>query len=231
MTRDIVLLPGFMLTAGLWDDMRDGLARLGRLHFGDIGQDDTIAAMAARVLQQAPPQFVLLGFSMGGFVAQAMALQAPDRVQGLALLNTSSRPPSAMESAALQEQIALASRLPFKGLTSRKLASSLHPDRADDRVLLARLQAMALHNGKDVFLHQLAALRDDSVAALEQIACPALIVAAREDRLRTVEESEEMAQRMPKAMFRILEDSGHMTPMEQPLRLQMLLDEWLGLER
>jgi pimeloyl-ACP methyl ester carboxylesterase len=226
--RDLVFLPGFMLNEALWDDMRDDLASLGQLHFGDLGRDNSLAAMAERILQEAPDQFVLFGFSMGGFVAQTIALMAPERVLGLGLLNTSSRPQNAQESAATLAQLTLAERTPFKGLTSRALASSLHPDRATDTVLLQRLQAMALSNGKDVFLRQLSTLRDGSYADLHRIACPTLIVGSDADRLRTVEESEEMAKRIPEARFDIVRNCGHMTPMEQPQVLFRIIRDWLA---
>jgi pimeloyl-ACP methyl ester carboxylesterase len=229
--RELVFLPGFMLNAALWDDMHSELSTLGNLHFGDLGRDDSLAAMADRILQEMPEKFVLFGFSMGGFVAQAIALKAPERVQGLALLNTSSRPQNAQESAATLAQLALAEGAPFKGLTSRALASSLHPERATDRVLLQRLQAMALANGKDVFLRQLSTLRDGSYADLHRITCPTLIVASDADRLRTVEESEEMARRIPAARFEIVRHCGHMTPMEQPRILSDMIRDWLSSAR
>src|SRR5437016_9447733 len=119
MTPDMLLLPGFMLDATLWDDMHDGLAQLGHLHFGDLGQDDAIANMATRVLETAPERFILIGFSMGGYVAQAIALQAPHRVLALALLNTSARQNSSDEVARNRAQVELARRMPFKGLTTR----------------------------------------------------------------------------------------------------------------
>ncbi|MFL9878144.1 alpha/beta hydrolase [Herbaspirillum rhizosphaerae] len=229
--RDLVFLPGFMLNASLWDDMHGDLATVGNLHFGDLGQDASIAAMADRVLSTAPEKFVLFGFSMGGFVAQAITLKAPERVLGLGLLNTSSRPQSEKESAGTLAQIALAEKTPFKGLTSRALASSLHPDRSTDQGLLQRLQAMALANGKEVFLRQLSTLRDGSYADLHRITCPTLIVASDADRLRTVEESEEMAQRIPAARFEIVRDCGHMTPMEKPEELFRIIRDWIASSR
>ena len=226
--RNLVFLPGFMLTAALWDDMRGDLATLGNLQFGDLGRDGSLDAMADRILQEVPGKFILFGFSMGGFVAQAIALKAPERVLGLGLLNTSSRPQSAQESAATLAQLALAERTPFKGLTSRALASALHPARATDPALLQRLQAMAVDNGKEVFLRQLSTLRDGSHADLDRIDCPTLIVASDADRLRTVEESEEMAKRIPAAHFEIVRDCGHMTPMEQPQVLFQIIADWLA---
>ncbi|MCA1326459.1 alpha/beta fold hydrolase [Herbaspirillum sp. alder98] len=226
--RNLVLLPGFMLNQHLWDDMHDDLASLGSLTFGDLGQDIGIDAMADAVLRQAPPEFVLFGFSMGGFVAQAVALKAPERVRGLALLNTSSRPQTAQESAATKAQVDIAQRTPFKGLTSRALASSLHPQRSTDRTLLDRLQAMALANGKEVFLRQLQTLRDSNAEQLGLLRCPTLVVASDHDRLRTVEESAEMARQIAGARFEIVADCGHMTPMEKPDQLFALISDWVA---
>ncbi len=224
----LLLLPGFMLDQSLWDDMRDGLAQLGQLHFGDLGQDDSISAMATRVLQNAPPRFVLIGFSMGGYVAQAIMQQAPERVIALALLNTSARQQDPREIAGNRTQLELARQVPFKGLTSRALASSLHPDRAHDRVLLDRLQAMALRNGKEVFINQLSALRSDGYAELENIRCPTLVVASSNDQLSSIAEAELMAARIPAASMVVIEDCGHMTPLEKPEELLQILSGWLS---
>jgi len=224
----LLLLPGFMLDQTLWDDMRDGLAQLGQLHFGDLGQDDSISAMAARVLQNAPPRFVLIGFSMGGYVAQAIMQQAPQRVSALALLNTSARQQDPREIAGNRMQLELARQVPFKGLTSRALASSLHPERAHDRLLLDRLQAMALRNGKEVFIRQLSALRSDGYAELENIRCPTLVVASSNDQLSSIAEAELMAARIPAASMVVIEDCGHMTPLEKPGELLQILSGWLS---
>ncbi|MBP0598260.1 alpha/beta hydrolase [Herbaspirillum sp. LeCh32-8] len=226
--RNLVLLPGFMLNEHLWDDMRADLGTLGALHFGDLGRDIGIEAMADAVLRDAPARFLLFGFSMGGFVAQAVALKAPERVLGLALLNTSSRPQSEQESVSTKAQIDIASRAPFKGLTSRQLAASLHPALSTDRALLDRLQAMALSNGKEVFLRQLQTLRDSNAEQLKELRCPVLIVASDHDRLRSVEESQEMARQIDHARFEIVADCGHMTPMEKPRELFALVDDWIA---
>ncbi|MGB7194134.1 MAG: alpha/beta hydrolase [Collimonas pratensis] len=224
----LLLLPGFMLDQTLWDDLREGLQQLGQLHFGDLGQDDSISAMAARVLQQAPPRFILIGFSMGGYVAQAIMQQAPERVIALALMNTSARQQNPREIAGNKVQLELAKQVPFKGLTSRALASSLHPDLAHDRVLLERLQAMALRNGKDVFIRQLSALRSDGYAELHKIQCPTLIVASSNDQLSSIAESQQMLGQIATAHMVLIENCGHMTPLEKPQQLLQILSDWIS---
>ena len=225
-TPDILLLPGFMLDARLWDDVRTGLEAFGQLSFGDITQDDSLEAMAKRVLLNAPPRFVLVGFSMGGYVAQWVYKFAPERVIALILMNTSAHQQSAADVAKTQAQIDLAKQYPFKGLTKKALGSSVDPDRTSDQALLNRLQTMAIDNGKDVFIRQLSAMRNDGYEDLQKVQCPTLIIASRNDQMRTVEESQLMADRIPQSKLVVMEHCGHMTPLEKPVELLAVLSSW-----
>ena len=83
--RNLVLLPGFMCDSDLWRDVAPDLGKLGPLHYGNVYQDDTLEGMAEHVLSEAPERFVLIGFSMGGFVARVLTLMAPGRVTGVAV--------------------------------------------------------------------------------------------------------------------------------------------------
>lgn len=223
---DILLLPGFMLDARLWDDVHTGLEAFGKLSFGDITQDDSLEAMAKRVLLNAPPRFVLVGFSMGGYVAQWIYKFAPERVIALIFMNTSAHQQSAADVAKTQVQIDLAKQYPFKGLTKRALASSVDPDRTSDQALLNRLQTMAIDNGKDVFIRQLSAMRNDGYEDLQKVQCPTLIIASRNDQMRSVEESQQMADRISHSKLVVMEHCGHMTPLEKPVELLEVLSSW-----
>ena len=72
--RQLVLLPGFMCDEDLWTDMVPDLGALGTIHYGNVYEDDTLDGMARRVLASSPERFVLVGFSMGGFVARVLTL-------------------------------------------------------------------------------------------------------------------------------------------------------------
>jgi pimeloyl-ACP methyl ester carboxylesterase len=89
--RDLVLLPGFMCDRDLWTDMVPGLGALGKIHYGNVYEDSTLEGMARRVLATSPDRFVLVGFSMGGFVARVLTLMAPERVSGVAFVASSAR--------------------------------------------------------------------------------------------------------------------------------------------
>ena len=77
---------------------------------------------------------------------------------------------------------------------------------------------------------QAALVRRDGYADLERIACPALVVACRQDRLRSFAETERMARSLPRAHFEVIEDCGHMAPLERPRELGRLLAAWISRE-
>ncbi len=201
--RELVLLPGFMCDKDLWTDMVPDLQALGALHFGDVYQDDSLDGMARRVLNEAPDRFVLVGFSMGGFVARILTLMAPERVSGVAFVASSARGYSDEERERRLKGFRPGDRPPREtGAVST--AMGLHPDREADPVLLDRLRGMQRRLGAEVRKRQAALVRRDGYADLERIACPSLVVACRQDRLRTFAETERMAQCLPNSTFSIL---------------------------
>jgi pimeloyl-ACP methyl ester carboxylesterase len=104
----IVLVPGLNCSARLYAEQVPELWGFGPVTIADHRRDDNVAAIAARILATAPPRFTLVGLSMGGYVAFAIAREAPERVARLALLDTSARPDTAEQSERRRGMIALA---------------------------------------------------------------------------------------------------------------------------
>jgi pimeloyl-ACP methyl ester carboxylesterase len=198
------------------------LEKIGHLHYGNVFADDTLEGMARRVLDEAPERFVLVGFSMGGFVARVLALMAPERVQGVAFVATSARGYTMEERARRQQGLPPGNRPKANGN-----ALGLHPDRDRDPVLLDRLRGMQRRLGPEVRTRQSALIRKDGYEDLKQIACPALVIACRQDRLRTMNETERMAENLPDARFEVIEECGHMAPLEKPHELARRLGDWV----
>ena len=130
-----------MCDADLWTDMVPDLEALGSLHFGNVYEDDSLEGMAARVLDEAPEHFVLVGFSMGGFVARVLTLMAPERVTGVAFVASSARGYSDEERARRQSGYRPGD-WPPRAAGAVSNAMGLHPDRDTDPVLLDRLRGM-----------------------------------------------------------------------------------------
>ena len=94
-------------------------------------------------------------------------------------------------------------------------------------MLIGRLRGMQQRLGREVRARQAALVRRDGYADLERIACPSLVVACRQDRLRSFAESERMARHLPNSSLSVIEGCGHMAPLERPHELAALLAGWI----
>jgi len=217
-TKTIVLLPGFMLDDALWDDFVPHLPHDWRVQRIALPRGRTVDEVARAVADRLTGPAVVLGFSMGGYVARALAVAYPQLVDALMLVATSARGerPAAPFPAAAGA---------FAGLSRRAIQSSLGREHANDPALIDRVRAMSVRLGADAFAWQSALDRTD--VPLKEIACPALVVAASEDQLRSMEEARELADAIPGAQLEIIEGTGHLIPLEAPGSLADVIVGWL----
>ncbi len=106
----IVLVPGLNCSARLYAEQIPALWRFGPVTVADHTRDDTLAAIARRILAAAPPRFALAGLSMGGYISFEIMRQAPERVAKLALLDTGARAETPEQTKARLPRIELAKR-------------------------------------------------------------------------------------------------------------------------
>jgi len=187
-----------------------------------------MAGLAKEALKQAPwEKFLLAGHSMGGYVALEVMRQAPQRVTGLALLNTNARPDTPESTENRRRLMALADR-DFEAVSTTLLPRLMNKEHLEDPLLTGTIGQMALAVGKDSFKRQEEAIigRIDSRPHLKDIRCPTLVIAAAEDQLMPVAVLQEMADAIPGARLEVVEDSGHMTTLEHPERVVELLRDW-----
>lgn len=227
----LVLLPGLLCDAALWRHQTDTLADLADMTIADVTQEDQAGPMAQRILAEAPEEFALAGLSMGGYLAFEILRQAPDRVTRLALLDTSARADTREKTKLRQDLIDLAQTGEFKGVTPRLLPRLIHPARMGDAALVGSVLAMAERVGRDAFVRQerLLMLRPDSRHDLSLIHCPTLVLCGRQDGLTPLAESEEMAEKIPRAKLVVIEDCGHLSAMERPRAVSAVLRYWLQI--
>ena len=225
----LALLPGLLTDAALWAHQIEALADLAESRVADFTTQETIAGMAHSVLGMMPERFALAGLSMGGYVAMEVMRQAPERVGLLALLDTKARldkPVRTEERRALIDQARMGK---FKGVSRRALEMYVHPDRIEDAGLAEAVLAMTERVGRDAFLRQQAAImaRPDSLPGLSVITCPTLVLCGRQDGPTPVECHQEITAAIRGARLTVIEDSGHLTPMERPEAVSAALRGWL----
>ena len=187
----ILLIPGLNCSPRLYAEQIPALWRFGPVTIANHTRDETIAAIARRILADAPPRFALAGLSMGGYIAFEIVRQAPARVDRLALLDTSARPDTPAQTALRRQRIAKTKSGRFIEMVAEAFPNSVHPSRHQDEALRAINRAMAEDIGPEAYLRQQAAImaRIDSRPALAAIHCPTLVVVGDSDALTPPEQA------------------------------------------
>lgn len=226
---ELVLLPGLLCDERLWATQIEALSDITHATVARLDGENSIAALASAVLDQAPKTaFVLAGLSMGGYVALEIMRQQPKRVLGLALISTSARPDTP-EASSGRRALMKQSGDDFPAVLDQLLPRLLHPSHRDDPVLTANVLAMAKALGPEVFRRQQEAIigRPDSRPHLHEISCPTLIVCGRDDQITPIEVHREMAERIPGANLVSIEHCGHLATLEQAEQVSQALRSWV----
>ena len=150
----ILLVPGLLCSARLYAPQIPALWPFGQVAVADHRRDADMAAIAARILKDAPPRFALAGLSMGGYIAFAMLRLAPERIARLALLDTSARPDTPEQSAGRKTQIAMAQTGHFGEIPDLSIPRFLHRNRQHDERLTTIVRQMAQDTGPEAFVRQ-----------------------------------------------------------------------------
>jgi pimeloyl-ACP methyl ester carboxylesterase len=225
----LLLLPGLLEDADGFAHQVAGLAKVADAVVADLTRSDTIAGLANDALAQAPAgTFALAGHSMGGYVALEIMRRAAGRVERLALLNTNARPDSPESTENRRRLLALAER-DFDAAVATLLEKQLSPARLADPALTATITQMARSVGREAFARQQKAImgRADSRPDLARIACPTLVLAGRDDAIMPVALLEELAERIPGARLRVIDECGHAAMLERPEAVTDELHLWL----
>ncbi len=218
-----VFLSGQLCTRLLWQHQHaDCLLEL-RDH-------DTMRDLALDTLANTPDRFALVAHGMAGFVAFEIMRQAPERIEKLVLMSTLAPADTPKQTVRREGYLRLVEDGRFADIIEERIPILIHPDRRDDSVLTGILRQMARDIGERGFLNQQRAImsRPDSRPGLGAIACPVLLIFGRADGITTIEHQNEMVTAIPDARLEIIEDSGHMIPLERPERTNTILRAFLG---
>jgi pimeloyl-ACP methyl ester carboxylesterase len=232
MSDDLVLVPGLLCTQALFGPQIAALAPSRRIMVADHTRDDSMEAIARRLLAGAPERFALAGLSMGGYAALAVMRLAPERVTRLALLDTSARPDTEETRQRRLDQVAAARAGRFEAVLDALWQRLVHPARLQDPALKAVVYDMMREAGAEVFVRQQQAImgRPDSRPLLRAIAVPTLVLVGDHDALTPPDLARETADDVEGASLAVVPESGHLSTLERPEAVTHALQRWLSLD-
>lgn len=227
----LVLIPGLNCTAALYAPQWPALAPGRPILVAETSSDETIGAIAERLLAAAPERFALCGLSMGGYVAFEVMRRAPKRVTRLALLDTSAKPATPETNQPREQMIALAEKGAFDNVTTLLWQKLVAPARLADEALRLLVRQMAEEVGAEGFVRQQRAImgRIDSRPGLSAIAVPSLVIVGAEDEITPPAEAKTIASGIgASARYLEIPACGHLSTLEAPEIVTKALLDWFG---
>jgi len=236
----VLLIHGFPLTGRMWSPIVEPLARSYRLIIPDLrGYGESQAGSTATMVDFADDAAALLdhlgetepvvviGLSMGGYIAFEFLRRHRERVRALGLIDTRAEGDSPEGAKGRRDQ---AQRVRAEGskVVADGMRDKLFGPRVDPAVKQAWYEIMAGANPKAVAatLEGLAE-RFDFTPTLGQIDVPTLIVVGEDDVITPPAGARAMHRAIPGAVIEVIPECGHVPPLEQPERFRRVLKKWL----
>ena len=225
----LVLIPGLLCDQSLWSNQITDLLNCADIIVADITRQLTVPEMAMAALHVAPAHFSLVGFSLGSQVALEIMQLAKHRVERLALLSATRGGLLPPVKIAIRQAIATIEEGGFDQYLEAAYPTYVATKRAGDPVLKRSFVDMAHAVGPEAGVRQMRALLAITApfTNLNQIRCPTLIIAGREDLRTTPEAHEALAKEIPASELAIIDEAAHFTPLEQPDAVTAILQHWI----
>lgn len=203
----VLLLHGWPVSERIWVSQVSALrdAGLDPLAPHLYGRGPSIDDWAAQLLREIDGQLVVVGASMGGYCALAMARRAPERIPGMVLVGSRADADTFERRRFRQDMIS-------------DLRAGDRPDRADDDANLEHL-AVAQEAMRD---------RLDLSGVAASFGGPLLVCVGERDELVTVAEAQQLADSALDGRLEVFSDAGHFVSVDQPERFNEVLLEFVS---
>ena len=211
----VLLLHAFPLDKGMWEPQRAALAGHEVIAPRLYGRGRTMDEWADSIAGETDGDLAVVGASMGGYCALALARRAPERVRGLLLVGARPDADSEERRAGREDTIELIRNEGLDGLWRMMLPKLFHDQSVADEQLVYR--------DADALVTALAAIRDreDSTDVVRSFAGPVQFVVGEFDPYVSAAKSSEFD-------VRELQGVGHLVNLERPDEFNEILREFVG---
>ena len=224
-----VFLPGFLCDERVWQNQVAELPTSFQTEVLDFRYCKNLDEMLSKVADIAWDQFHLLGFSMGGYVAQVFAATYPERIQSLCLVATSGTKLTDKEIAGRLRMESVLKVANYKGISPKEMYRYVHPSALDKPEITDLIIDMSATNSSEMYLNQMHATlhRENYTEDLQNADYPISILGGAEDPVASPEELKAFASLVPRAEFQLFESCGHYVPLEKPQELTEAIKDFI----
>jgi pimeloyl-ACP methyl ester carboxylesterase len=232
----VVLLHGFAENGSIWDQQRDFLSDDFQIITPDLpgSEQISIEKMAAAVNDQLTAQgitkAVIIGHSMGGYVALALAEMAPSLIKGLGLFHSTAAPDSEEKKEGRRKSIQLIEQYGGEAFVKQALpnmfSSGFKVTHANDVAAYVQM-GLTCPASAMIAWYKAMAERPDRTHILKSISAPVLFVIGKDDTAVPLQSVLPQVSMPAVSSIHIFEETGHMGMWEVPEASRQLLKAFI----
>ena len=237
----VLFLPAFPLNHKMWQPQAEFLAKKGVRYFTpdypgfggrsvpdkNLTMSDYAEEVYREVVKSQIERAIVVGLSMGGYVALALFRSHPELFTGLLLANT--RATADTEEGRRNRRTMIAQLEQDEDLTP-VIESHLEKffseqTRRENPALLEQTRQMMRESSVEGVIRAQKAMagRPDSLELLPQINFPVVVVAGKADQLTTTEDAQKMVERLPRVTLHVIPGAAHLSNLEFPEKFNQAL--------
>ncbi len=230
LAKHIVFLPGLGTDERLFNEQLTELKKKYTTHVIVCDQHTNVSDHAEFVLKQVPKNFVLVGHSFGGWVAQWMAIKAPERVSHLILIGTGTGYLTPELKATFTEMLDAFQNNAQVSFFDKIRPQTVSRKKIKDEKLMGTLKSMSSEFSVQGLINQ--ALTDlqggDTTEELPNIIARTLLIHGQEDKFYE-NDMQVINEKIPNSNYIEIPDCGHMLPLEKGKTISTLIKLWINM--
>lgn len=222
MDKNVVFLPGTLTDSRIWINQQSLFLNSIIVN---LRNQISIQEMLDDIYKIQYAKFHLIGFSMGGYIAQEFTIKYPHRVESLTIIGASAFGyPEEEYELALRNLFHINSKS-FKGITEKRLQLYLHPKSYFNEEIKQLVKDMQGADAAEVYLRQTKATlnRRPLVKELTELGCRIQFIAGKNDHIVKLKKIKSSHHAIPESKIHIIDECGHFIPLERPAELNLIL--------
>lgn len=228
--RRLYFLPGTMCDKRLWRSMTQYLEKLAPnsydYHYLTIGEQPSVDDIVDDIKCQLPNEKVLLvGFSLGGYLANSVAVKYPQLIEKLLIISNMPNVLPLQEVKERSRTVNWIKKNGYSGIAKKRVLALLGQQAQRNESIIQLIIDMDNDLGAKVLTHQLLVTtqRENLETSLLELPVEKYFCVGDEDRLVAVDCLTTMSNDDPRLNLTVFKNTGHMLPLEQP----ELLAQWI----
>jgi len=237
----VIFIHGFPLDSEMWEEQvqyfKDGydvncpdLSGFGKSKLDTPSEiEDFAKYIFSYLTKKRIKKAALCGFSMGGYITFAFYELFPEFVSALIFADTRAAGDSPMAKEKRIEAIKMAKIYSMSYFVESMPPKLLSEESMKNEKLVSKVQKIISRQKKESIINALKAMMDrkDRYSILEKIEVPTLFICGEKDILTPPEEMREMSKVVKDSEFVEIENSGHLSNMENPEKFNSVLCDFL----